>query len=117
VSSVCTYVGVELAHEGGEVAVLEVDGEEVARELDGFPHHEGAALLRPRDHLVRGALFHHLVRLGQERRRPPASSSPDATLGHLTTTARSHTTLNKLLITCVLLCLTNARFSYLRKGS
>jgi hypothetical protein len=115
---VCTYVGVELAHEGGEVAVLEVDGEEVARELDGLPHHEVAARLRPRDHLVRGALFHHLVRLGQERRRPRASSSPATTLGHLTLTTRSHTALNELLlITCAFLCLTNARFSYLRKRS
>jgi hypothetical protein len=103
---VCTYVGVELSDEGREVAVLEVEGEEVARELDGLPHHEGATLLRPRDHLVRGALLHHLVRLGQERRRPAASSSPATRLGHrprrhsashVTTTGRSQTALNKII--------------------
>jgi hypothetical protein len=49
--------------------VLEVEREEVTRQLHGVPHHEGAALLRPRDHLVRAPLLHHQVRLGQERRQ------------------------------------------------
>ena len=68
-----TYVGVELADEGGEVAVLEVEREEVAGQLHRLPHHERPPVLAPRDHLVRPALLHHLVRLGQERRRPSAA--------------------------------------------
>ncbi|BAS90551.1 Os04g0568751, partial [Oryza sativa Japonica Group] len=63
-------VGVELAHEGGEVAVLEVLGEEVAGELGGAPHHEGRAGVVPRDGLIGARVLHHRVRLRQERRRP-----------------------------------------------
>jgi hypothetical protein len=66
----CTHVGVELAHEGGEVAVLEVLGEEVAGELGGAPHHEGRAGVVPRDGVVGAGVLHHRVRLRQERRRP-----------------------------------------------
>ena len=65
-----THVGVELAHEGGEVAVLEVLGEEVAGELGGAPHQEGRAGVIPRDGVVGAGVLHHRVRLRQERRRP-----------------------------------------------
>jgi hypothetical protein len=49
--------------------VLEVLGEEVARELRRPPHHERGAVLVPRDHVVLRRVVHQLVRLGQERRR------------------------------------------------
>ena len=65
-----THVGVELADERGEVAVLEVLGEKVAGELGGAPHHERRAGVVPGDRLVRGRVLHHGVRLRQERRSP-----------------------------------------------
>ena len=37
-----TYVGVELPHKGGEVAVLEVLGQEVPGKLWRLPHDEAA---------------------------------------------------------------------------
>jgi hypothetical protein len=65
-----THIGVELADERREVAVLEVLGEEVACELGGAPHHERRAGVVPGDRLVRGRVLHHGVRLRQERRSP-----------------------------------------------
>ena len=64
------YVGVELADERREVVVLEVVGEDVARELRRPPHDEGGhPVVPPRDDVVSGRVIHQLIRLGQERRR------------------------------------------------
>lgn len=75
-----TDIGVELAHEGGEAAVLEVQRQQVGGELRGLPDDEGGTVLGPRDHLVRPGVLHHPVRLRQERRRrrhrPPPSPTP-----------------------------------------
>jgi hypothetical protein len=60
------YIGVELADEAGEIVVLEVIGEEVARELGRAPHHEGGLVLAPGDDVVGGRVVDEVVRLGQE---------------------------------------------------
>jgi hypothetical protein len=62
------HVGVELAHETREVVVLEVLGQEVARELRRPPHDEGRPVVVPRDDVVHRRVVHQLVRLGEERR-------------------------------------------------
>jgi hypothetical protein len=74
---VVTHVGVELADEAGEVAVLEVGGQQPRRELGLVPDHEACVGgVAPRHHRVRRRVVHHLVRLEQKRSRSaPASSS------------------------------------------
>jgi hypothetical protein len=68
--SACTYVGVELPDEGGEVAVLEVLGQEVPGELGRVPDDEGVAAGAPGDDVVGGRVVDHVVGLDEERRRP-----------------------------------------------
>jgi hypothetical protein len=62
------HVGVELAHEAGEVVVLEVLGQQIARELRRAPHDEGRPVVVPRDDVVHRRVVHQLVRLAEERR-------------------------------------------------
>ncbi|KAL5982470.1 hypothetical protein ACLOJK_016542 [Asimina triloba] len=59
---VITYVGVELAHEAGEVVVLEVPGKQIPGELRGTPDHERAPALVPRYQLVGAWIVHQLVK-------------------------------------------------------
>ena len=63
-----TYVCVELAHEAGEVAVLEEAGEEQPREAGGVDDDEAVVVPAPPDERVRPRVAHHLVGLGHERR-------------------------------------------------
>lgn len=56
-----THVGVELPDEGGEVAVLEVFGQERGGELAELVDGELLALARPRHHLLGRLVLHHLV--------------------------------------------------------
>jgi hypothetical protein len=69
ISLTTTYVGVELSHEAGEVAVLEEAGEEELREPGGLDDDEAVVLPPPPDEHVSPRVAHHLVRLGHERRR------------------------------------------------
>ena len=64
-----THIGVELPDEAGEVVVLEVVGEHVAREGGGVPDDEAVAGVAPGDDPVQLRLAHQVVRLGQERRQ------------------------------------------------
>lgn len=57
-------VGVELAHEAGEIVVLEVVGEEVAGELGGTPDHESGVVFAPRDDVVGCWVIDQLVSFG-----------------------------------------------------
>jgi hypothetical protein len=62
-----SHIGVELAYEAGEIAVLEVPVE-VALEGVRVPDHEAAAALGPRDNVVGRGVRDHVVHLRQERR-------------------------------------------------
>lgn len=62
-------VDVELAHEAGEVGVLEVVGEQLEGELSDVPDDEGVAGAPPRDDGVGRLVLHHLVALAEERRQ------------------------------------------------
>ena len=74
---IVTHVGVELADEAGEVAVLEVGGQHTGRELGRVPDHEAPVRgVAPRHHRVVGRVVHHLVRLQQERRRSATAAGP-----------------------------------------
>lgn len=48
--------------------MLEMAGEDGARELDGVPHDEGRPCGAPRDDGVEGRVVHEVVGLGEERR-------------------------------------------------
>ena len=63
-----SYVGVELSDEAGEVAVLEVGGEEEIREGGGVEDEEGVACGAPAHDGVRGRVADHVERLRHERR-------------------------------------------------
>ena len=86
---IVTHVGVELADEAGEVAVLEVGGQHTGRELGRVPDHEAPVRgVAPRHHRVAGRVVHHLVRLQQERRRSAtAAAAGPAGAGDLHDTA------------------------------
>jgi hypothetical protein len=76
------YVGVELAHEAGEVVVLEVLGEQIHAELGLVGDDEAGPRRRPRHDRVRCRVVHHLVGLAQERRqRGPAPLHPSSLAG------------------------------------
>lgn len=46
-NKVSTYIGVELANEAGEIAVLEVTRQNVSRKLVRIPHHKAVASHAP----------------------------------------------------------------------
>ena len=64
-----TYICVELPDEGGEVAVLEVLGQEVPGELGRAPDDEAVVPGAPGHDVVRGRVVNHLVGLHEEGRR------------------------------------------------
>ena len=64
-----TYICVELPDEGGEVAVLEVLGQEVPGELGRVPDDEAVVPGAPGHDVVRGRVVNHLVGLHEEGRR------------------------------------------------
>uniref|UniRef100_K3XY74 Uncharacterized protein n=1 Tax=Setaria italica TaxID=4555 RepID=K3XY74_SETIT len=68
-----TDIGVELAHEAGEVVVLEVRGEQRLREDEGVGDDEAVVPPSPSDDPVRPGVLHHHVRLPHERRRRAAA--------------------------------------------
>lgn len=65
----CTHIGVELPDEAGEIVVLEVVRQHVAREGGGVPHDEAVPGSAPGDDPVQRRLVHQVVRLGQEGRQ------------------------------------------------
>ena len=65
----CTHIGVELPDEAGEVVVLEVVRQHVAREGGGVPHDEAVPRGAPGDDPVERRLAHQVVGLGQEWRQ------------------------------------------------
>jgi hypothetical protein len=65
----CTHIGVELPDEAGEVVVLEVVRQHVAREGGGVPDDEAVPGGAPGDDPVERRLAHQVIGLGQERRR------------------------------------------------
>jgi hypothetical protein len=65
----CTHICVKLPDEAGEVVVLEVVRQHVAREGGGVPDDEAVPGSAPGDDPVDSRLAHQVVGLGQERRR------------------------------------------------
>lgn len=62
-----TYIDVELPHEAGEIAVLEVFRKQPDRELGHVPDDKAITCLTPRYDGVCGLVVHHLVAFLQKR--------------------------------------------------
>lgn len=62
-----THIDIELPHEAGKVAVLEILGEHHNRELGHVLDHKAVIALTPRDYRVRFFVVDHLVTFFQKR--------------------------------------------------
>lgn len=65
-----TYICIELADKAGEIAVLEVLGQQISREFHLIPHNKTIVILTPRHHRIRRWIIHHFICLCKKRRRP-----------------------------------------------
>jgi hypothetical protein len=64
-----TNIGVELSDKAGEVAVFEVDGQQISSKLWWPPHYERRSItVLPRNYVVCGWIVNEMIGFGQEWR-------------------------------------------------